>query len=126
MLLHCVTCSFIIMKTHTHAVVYLNSIPRTPSCCPKYSVEHQIWINPPLKIVPKQMQSSLMLEGHLFKNYSYCRKRLRCEDETMYLCFSRCTSLEGTSGFELSDRQTEQRSQKILTHCWFGHEQGIY
>lgn len=25
------------MNTHTHTVVYIDSVPHTPSCCPKYS-----------------------------------------------------------------------------------------
>ncbi len=33
-----VACSFI--TTNTHIVVYFDSIPHTPSCCPKYSPEH--------------------------------------------------------------------------------------
>ncbi len=40
--------------THTHTVDYLDLIPHTLSCCHKYSLEHQIWINPPLKIVPNK------------------------------------------------------------------------
>ncbi len=51
-LVHWVTCSFIIMNTHT--VVYFGSFQHIPSCCPKYSLQHQMWIHLPLKIVPKQ------------------------------------------------------------------------
>ncbi len=51
-LLEWLTCSFITMNTHT--VVYLDSIPHTPSCCPKYSLKHRMWINLPLKIVPNK------------------------------------------------------------------------
>ncbi len=42
--------TFITMNTHT--VVYFESIPHTPSCCFKHSPEHQMCINPQLKIVP--------------------------------------------------------------------------
>ncbi len=42
---HCcaVTCSFITVNTHT--VLYFDLIPHTPSCCPKYSLDHQMWIH---------------------------------------------------------------------------------
>ncbi len=43
----------------THTEVYLDSVPHTPSCCPKYSPEHQMWINLLLKIVPNK---------HVFKH----------------------------------------------------------
>ncbi len=51
-LLHWVTRSAITMNTHT--VVYFDSIPHTPSCCQGYSPEHQVCINPQLKIIPKK------------------------------------------------------------------------
>lgn len=44
-----VTCSFIIMNTN--AAVYFGSLPNTPFCCHKHSQEHQMHINPSLKIV---------------------------------------------------------------------------
>ncbi len=40
------TCSFITINT-----VYFDSVPHTPFCCQEYSIEHQMWINPLLKIV---------------------------------------------------------------------------
>lgn len=52
--LHWAACSVVTINTHT--VVYFHSIPHTPSCC---SMEHQMWINPPLKIVPKKFTNSL-------------------------------------------------------------------
>ncbi len=39
---------------HTHTVVYFDSIPHTPSCWPRYSLQHQIWINLLLKVVPNK------------------------------------------------------------------------
>lgn len=38
----------------THTLVYLDSIPRTPSCCYKYSLKHHICVNPQLKIDPNK------------------------------------------------------------------------
>lgn len=38
-----VTCSIIAMNTHT--VGYFDSVPHTSSCCLKYSLEHQMWVN---------------------------------------------------------------------------------
>ncbi len=43
---------FLHYYTHTHTVVYFDSIPHTPSCCQKYSPQPQMWINPLLKIAP--------------------------------------------------------------------------
>ncbi len=63
-LLHWMKCSFITMNTHT--VVCFDSIPHTSSCCPKYSLERQMWIHPLLKIVPNKCTISSCLFD---KNY---------------------------------------------------------
>ncbi len=35
-------------------IVYFDSVPHTPCCCCKYSLAHQMCINPLLKIVPSK------------------------------------------------------------------------
>ena len=47
-----VSCSFIMVNSDT--VVYFELIPRTMLSCCKHSVEHQMCINPQLKIVPQK------------------------------------------------------------------------
>lgn len=48
-LLHWLASSFITINTHT--VASLDSIPRTPSCCPKYSQKNQMRIDVPARKV---------------------------------------------------------------------------
>lgn len=58
-LLHWVVCSFSLNKPHT--ISYFQSIPKSLFCCHKYTLEHQIWINPPQKIVPDKCAISSCL-----------------------------------------------------------------
>lgn len=44
-----VTCPVMATNTQTHAGVYFDWGLHSPSCCPRYSVEHQMWIS--VKIV---------------------------------------------------------------------------
>ena len=46
-------------RTHTHTHTHTH----TQSCCYKFSLERQIWINPPLKIVPTNSTWSEQLFG---------------------------------------------------------------
>ncbi len=48
---------------HTHTVVYYDSVPHTLPCCPKYSLEHQMWIHLPQKIVPDRCITSSCLSN---------------------------------------------------------------
>lgn len=53
-------------KTHecsfpwTHTVVYFEIVPHKLSCCPKYSLEHQMCINPQ-KIIPNTIYHDLVM-----------------------------------------------------------------
>lgn len=55
-LLQKLTCSLITMNTHTHT---------TTSCCHKIHQEHQMWINPLLKIVLEKNTISFFLADKL-------------------------------------------------------------
>ncbi len=61
---HCCTGWHIPSLPWTHTV-YFDSIPHTPSCCPKYSLEHQIWI-----IYLFIIYYFLLFEYRLLKYYS--------------------------------------------------------
>lgn len=58
---------------NTQTVAYFDSIPHTLSCCPKYSLGHQMFVNLLQEIVPnKCIISSCLFDG----NY---REKLREE-----------------------------------------------
>ncbi len=54
---------FITINTHTHTVVYFDSVPHTLLCCQKCSPKYQIWINLPLKIALNKCTISCCLSN---------------------------------------------------------------
>lgn len=51
-----------------HTGVYFDLIPHTPSCCSKYSLEHQLWFNLPLKIAPTPNNTAFTPDWVTFDN----------------------------------------------------------
>lgn len=76
------------------------SIPPTPSCCLKYSLEHRPRVLPLLKIVPSETHCFLLLSSGLLKNYN-----AQQEKERVFFK-DKAISLVGTKRLG-------------LMHCWF-------
>ena len=73
-----------VITTNTHCSLIWLNLTHTPSCCQKYSPEHQMWINSPLKVVHSSCTASSCFSD-------FCKKKkhnlaYRCWDADSNSC----------------------------------------